>query len=57
MVTEDESTLLESLYFRNELQLMLAQAGWTNVTVYRGYSAEPATADDTMLVFVARNDA
>jgi hypothetical protein len=57
LVAEEESTLQESLYFRNELQLMLAQAGWTNVTVYRGYSGVPATADDTMLAFVARKDA
>jgi SAM-dependent methyltransferase len=57
MVAEEESTLQESLYFRNELQLMLAQAGWTDITIYRGYSGEVATADDTMLAFVARKDA
>jgi hypothetical protein len=36
---------------------MLAQAGWTDTTIYRGYSGEVATANDTMLVFVARMDA
>ncbi len=51
---EEEHTLRESLYFRNELELMLEQAGWTDITVQRAYTGEPATADDTALVFVAR---
>jgi SAM-dependent methyltransferase len=54
VVAEDEHTLRGNLYFRNELLLLLAQAGFKDVTVYGGYTGEAPTADDTRLVFVAR---
>ena len=54
LVAEEEHTLRENLYFRNEILLMLAQAGFAEVTGRGGYADAPPTADDTMLVFVAR---
>jgi hypothetical protein len=53
-VAEEERTLQENLYFRNELLLLLAAAGFAEVTVQGGYTAVPATAEQTMLLFVAR---
>lgn len=53
-VVEEEGTIQISLYFRNELLLMLAQAGFADVEVRAGYSDAPATAADTTVVFVAR---
>jgi hypothetical protein len=54
LAAAEEQTLTENLYFGNEVQLMLATVDWADVTVYRGYTGALATADDTMLVFVAR---
>jgi hypothetical protein len=34
---------------------MLAHAGFADVLVHAGYSAKEPTANDTMLVFIARN--
>ena len=56
-VLEEEHTLQMSLYFCNERLLMLAQAGFTDVEVRAGYTAAPATAADTAVVFVARKAA
>jgi SAM-dependent methyltransferase len=55
-VSEEEHTMVASLYFRNELLLMLERAGFNKVTVYAAYTGELATADDTWLLFVARKD-
>jgi hypothetical protein len=46
--------LSPSLSFRNELLLMLARVGFTDVEVRAGCSDAPATAVDTTMVFVAR---
>jgi hypothetical protein len=54
LAAEEEHTLQETLYFRNELLLLLAQAGFADVAVHGGYTDAAPTADDTMLVFVAR---
>ena len=54
LVAEEDHTLQESLYFRNEVLLMLAQAGFAEVAVHGGYAEAGATAQDTMLVFAAR---
>jgi len=51
---QEERLLREILYFRNEMVLLLANAGFTAVSLRAGYSAEEATADDTMVVFVAQ---
>jgi SAM-dependent methyltransferase len=54
LVAEEEHTLRESLYFRNEVLGLLAQAGFEDIAVHGGYAAAAATAEHTMLVFVAR---
>jgi SAM-dependent methyltransferase len=51
---QEDRVLQENLYFRNELLLMLTNAGFATISVRAGYSAEEATPDDTMLVFVAQ---
>jgi SAM-dependent methyltransferase len=55
-VEEEEYTFQGISYFRNELLLLLDQAGFGEVTVYAAYTGAVATADDTWLVFVARKD-
>jgi SAM-dependent methyltransferase len=54
LVAQEDRLLLENLYFRNEILLMLAQAGFTNVSTRAGYGAREPAVDDTMLVFIAR---
>lgn len=53
-VVEEEHTLQTTLYFRNELLLLLAQAGFGEVAVHGGYIDAAATAEDTRLVLVAQ---
>ena len=55
-MAEEGHTLRESMYFRNELLLLLAQAGFGDVAVRGGYSDAAATAEHTMLVFAARKE-
>jgi SAM-dependent methyltransferase len=54
MVREETYRLEESLYFVQEILLMLDEAGFRDVKVEGGYSGRPATADDGVVVFVAR---
>jgi SAM-dependent methyltransferase len=54
LVAQEEHTLRESMYFQQEVLLMLAQAGFEDVTVYGGYTEAAATAEHTMIVFIAR---
>jgi SAM-dependent methyltransferase len=54
LVAQEDRILQENLYFRNEIQLMLGHAGFADVSVRAGYSAREPTANDTMLVFMAR---
>jgi SAM-dependent methyltransferase len=53
-ISEEEYTLQENLYFRNEVLLLLEQAGFHDLTVHGGYTANPATSADDMVVFTAR---
>jgi hypothetical protein len=53
---EEEHTLRTGLYFRNELLLLLAQAGFGEVTVRGGYTDAAPTAEDMRLVFIARKE-
>ena len=53
LVAQEDRLLQENLYFRNEILLMLANAGFADVSVRAGYSVRKPTADDTMLVFIA----
>src|SRR5262249_3655784 len=57
LVAEEERSLQENLYFRNEIVLLLAQAGFGEVAVHAGYTAAVPSVEQTMLVFVARKHA
>jgi SAM-dependent methyltransferase len=54
LAQQEDRLLRENLYFRNEILLMLANAGFADVSVHGGYSTREPAADDTMLVFIAR---
>jgi SAM-dependent methyltransferase len=54
LVAEEEHALSMRMYFRDEILLMLAAAGFADVEVRRGYADEPPTGDDEFLVFNAR---
>jgi hypothetical protein len=51
---EEDRTLTINLYFRNELVLLLEQAGFADVRIEGDHNDLPATPDDEFLVFVAR---
>ncbi len=51
---EEEHLLTIGMYFRNELLLMLEQAGFADVEVQGDHNDAPATAEDEFIVFVAR---
>ena len=53
LVDQDQAELQETLYFRNELLLMLEMAGFAPVDVYGGYDSRPAARGDAILTFVA----
>ena len=53
-MAQEDRLLQENLYFRNEILLMLAHAGFADISVRAGYSANDPKANDTMLVFLAR---
>lgn len=52
-VRQEEYTMESVLYFRNELVDMLSLAGFAEIMVMDGYSDKPASADSTILTFVA----
>jgi SAM-dependent methyltransferase len=51
---EEEHVLNIGLYFKNELSMMLEQAGFADVVVEGDHNDRPPTSDDDFLVFVAR---
>ena len=53
VVAEEQYQLGESLYFTQEVLLMLADVGFRDVTVESRYSGQPATPDDGVVMFVA----
>ncbi|HMK09288.1 MAG TPA: class I SAM-dependent methyltransferase [Anaerolineales bacterium] len=53
VVRHEEHRLLERLYFRNEVLLMLSSAGFRNVAVFSDYTRQPAAPDAAFLVYVA----
>jgi SAM-dependent methyltransferase len=53
VVRQEEYTLLEQLYFRNELLEMLAAAGFRHVQVLGDYTQEPASSDSGILIYAA----
>jgi SAM-dependent methyltransferase len=56
VVTQEEHELRSIVYFRNEVLLLLRQAGFGVITVRGGYTDELPTPDDTILVFIAEKD-
>jgi SAM-dependent methyltransferase len=54
LVADEQSALTENRYFRNELLLMLEQAGFVDVEARGQHNDEPPTPDDEFLVFLAR---
>lgn len=53
LVAEEEHLLKMTLYFKNELLLMLERTGFADVAVRGGYTDEEASGEDDFLVFVA----
>jgi SAM-dependent methyltransferase len=53
LVREEEHTLEMTLYFKNELLLLLERAGFADVVVHGDYRDEPATRDSEFVVFAA----
>ncbi len=53
IVQQEEYTLLERLYFRNEMLAMFAKAGFHEVQTLGDYTEVPATADSGILTYVA----
>jgi len=51
---QEQRLLVETLYFRNEIQLLLLNAGFADVSSLTAYSGEVPTPNDTFLVFKAR---
>ncbi len=54
LVAEEEHRLTMRLYFRNELVMMLENAGFVEVSVHSGYTGGEPTGDEDFLVFTAR---
>lgn len=54
LVGEEEHELRMTVYFTNELVLMLERAGFTDVSLRAGYTDAEPTAEDDFVVFVAR---
>jgi hypothetical protein len=54
LIAEEEYTLYENLYFRNELRQMLEQAGFEIEAIQGDYTEAEATAEHNVIVFIAR---
>ena len=54
LIAEEEYTLYENLYFRNELGQMLEQAGFGIETIQGDYTEAEASAEHDVIVFIAR---
>jgi SAM-dependent methyltransferase len=54
LLAQEERTLLERFYFKHEVLLMLAEAGFHDVEVQGDHTGHEATASHGILVFVAR---
>lgn len=53
---EEEHVLALTMYFTDELLLMLERAGFSDVELRAGYTAEAPTSEDDFIVFVARKE-
>ena len=54
LVSDITLTLTENAYFRNEMHVLLKQAGFTIEAEQGSWTNEPATADDDTIVIIAR---
>ena len=54
LVAEEEHLLTETLYFKDEIVLMLERTGFTEVAVQAAYTGAEPTADEDFLVFSGR---
>lgn len=54
VVDEEEHTIMLSAYFAQEIVTMLEVVGFIDVEIEVGYTGEPASSDDTHVVFIAR---
>ncbi|MEO8461904.1 MAG: class I SAM-dependent methyltransferase [Chloroflexota bacterium] len=54
VITEETRALSETLYFAQEILLMLELAGFRDVEVGAGSSRRPASQDDGVVVFIGR---
>ena len=54
LLGEEKHTLTQNLYFKNELLLMLQQAGFAEVTVQGDFTGAEANPEHGDLVFIAR---
>jgi SAM-dependent methyltransferase len=57
VVAEEEYLLTSSQYFLHELELLLTQAGFDEITVSAGYTNEAVTAAHAFIVYTARKSA
>ena len=53
VIKQEEYTLLERLYFRNEVIAMLTQAGFRTIDVLGDYTQDTATPESGVLIYVA----
>ena len=53
IVKEEEYSLSESLYFAQEVLLLVNEAGSRDIALEGGYTGRPAPPDDGMIAFVA----
>jgi SAM-dependent methyltransferase len=54
LVGQEERTLTSNIYFKNELLMLLKQAGFDEVTVQGDFTQAEATPEHGALVFIAR---
>ena len=54
LVAEEENSLQARSYFKNEVLMLLAQAGFRDVDVHGDYTDTAATADHGVLVYIAK---
>ena len=57
VVAEEEHVLTMTLYFKDELVLMLERAGFDDVRVRGQYNDAEPTVDDDFLVYIAQRAA
>jgi ubiquinone/menaquinone biosynthesis C-methylase UbiE len=53
LIRSEEYSLRGNMYFKNEVKLMLALAGFENIAVYGDYQLEPATSEHREIIFIA----